>query len=905
MYDGNGRSVSFGRELGKGGEGYVREVAGHPGTVAKVYHAVPSPIKIEKLGLLASLATPDLLSVSAWPTGTLSDRPGGIIRGILLPRVVGREVHFIYSPAQRRQHFPKSNWSFLVHVAMNAAAAVQTIHGNGYVIGDLNQGGFFVSDEGTVRLIDCDSFQLKHNRKVYRCEVRVPHYTPPELQSADLSTVDATMQHDSFGLGVLVFHLLFMGRHPFAGRYLGAGDMPIERAISERRFAFSSARSSYQMDVPLYAPTLRLVPPGLADLFEQAFRGDPLKRPQASDWYRELKSLRSSLQRCAAEPSHMLSPHLRDCPWCELEHTGVPSFFILAAVTFEFDNGFDLAALWREVEQLPNTPDSDRFLAALSPSPLRPNDLPNDTKYRALGPLETLPAMASLVLLPSPEYPKFQQLPEYRDPRSGYIAEEEPTLPAFVPETVPPDRVVELLPLPVAPNIKIVDHSSAPRQRYKKQRQYWEYRTVKWTAIAAAICSTTLLFMGVSELVVSLTYFVGAAFCFAWFILWVRFRRELSGNLKVARVAQDKADAKAAWSRQVHEGQRERVEKINRRRQEEQALHQVDLERARALLPNVNEERRKLWTEECRKLERQREAIRERNRAHLQQWLEQTRNQEAQLRHQWELDVAKVRVERQNIEQENLGRRRQWEELLPRHNAIVEAITDMNRRRNEAHQRFEQELQRREAAVRRAETTLQQSLDRWDAERSRFDRELAQIRNDFVYARQRYLQLKRAFEQERDQLMSGFRQSQLDDYLRQQLIDTASISGIGQRRKEILSHFGIETAYNITNRHLAAVDGQGFGPKLLQALYDWRLEWECRFVFNSQKQVAFPALRNLHMKYQTERASLQNSLRAGLKKGGEVVAAAVQRQHELVPEANNVLSAVMQTKAALSVARRY
>jgi len=35
--------------------------------------------------------------------------------------------------------------------------------------------------------------------------------------------------HDAFGLAVLLFHLLFMGRHPFAGRSL-AGEMTIQYA---------------------------------------------------------------------------------------------------------------------------------------------------------------------------------------------------------------------------------------------------------------------------------------------------------------------------------------------------------------------------------------------------------------------------------------------------------------------------------------------------------------------------------------------------------------------------------------------------------------------------------------------------------------------------------------------------
>jgi hypothetical protein len=63
---------------------------------------------------------------------------------------------------------------------------------------------------------------------------------PPELQGKRLDQVTRTSNHDSFGMAVLVFNLLFMGRHPFAGKYLGRDDMPMDKAIAQFRFAYSA-----------------------------------------------------------------------------------------------------------------------------------------------------------------------------------------------------------------------------------------------------------------------------------------------------------------------------------------------------------------------------------------------------------------------------------------------------------------------------------------------------------------------------------------------------------------------------------------------------------------------------------------------------------------------------------------
>src|SRR5207248_2951126 len=154
---------------------------------------------------------------------------------------------------------PSADWPFLIGAAHNVAYSFSVIHSAGHVIGDVNQGNVLVSAKAFVKLIDCDSFQIASNGRKFLCEVGVSHFTPPELQSKSFNGLVRTPNHDNFGLAVLCFHLLFMGRHPFAGRYLGTGDLPIEKAIKEYRFAFGRSAQTMLMS----APPMSL---GLADI---------------------------------------------------------------------------------------------------------------------------------------------------------------------------------------------------------------------------------------------------------------------------------------------------------------------------------------------------------------------------------------------------------------------------------------------------------------------------------------------------------------------------------------------------------------------------------------------------------------------------------------------------------------
>src|SRR5262249_47326883 len=150
-----------------------------------------------------------------------------------------------------------------------------------------------VGQDTTVRLIDCDSFQVISGNRRFLCEVGVETFTPPELQEKDFSRTIRTAHHDNFGLAVMVFLMLFMGRHPFAGRYLGQGEMPISRAIRECRFPYGAMHISVQMEPPPSTPLLSIVGDTVARLFERAFAREAIQqgRPDASTWVSALEAI--------------------------------------------------------------------------------------------------------------------------------------------------------------------------------------------------------------------------------------------------------------------------------------------------------------------------------------------------------------------------------------------------------------------------------------------------------------------------------------------------------------------------------------------------------------------------------------------------------------------------------------
>ena len=367
VVDDRGRVLRLGRKLGQGGEGTVYELEEDPGSAAKIHHHPLTPLRAEKIRAMAALQSDQVARLAAWPTGLLS-LPSGTPIGLLMPKVTGhKDIHHLYSPKSRRAEFPGADWRFLIRVAANLARGVATIHDASSVIADINHSGVLVGQDARVRLIDCDSFQFSEHGKTYLCEVGVPTFTPPELQGLLFSEIVRTPNHDNFGLAVLIFLTLFMGRHPFAGRYLGLGEMTIERAIGESRFVYGADCATFQIERPPGAPSLGIVSPAVAGLFERAFARESRddSRPTAREWTTALEALEGQLRQCAFSPAHWHFNGLQGCPWCRMEAaTGIALFS--SSVSPGAAAHFDVDGFWRRVE------------AMATPGPAPALDLPDN-----------------------------------------------------------------------------------------------------------------------------------------------------------------------------------------------------------------------------------------------------------------------------------------------------------------------------------------------------------------------------------------------------------------------------------------------------------------------------------------------------------------------------------------------
>ena len=374
--DSRGQVVVVGRELGVGGQGAVHLVDGRPGEVAKVYLKPPSAADVRKLEAQVQACRPDILSVSAWPSALLRT-PSGSVQGLIMPLVdpaAYTEIHNLFGPASRRKHFPKADWAFLIHVARNVARAFTVIHDETHVVGDVSSRNILVSQQGTLKLIDTDSFQVRSGQTVFPCPVGTAESTPPELQGQAFGAFIRSANHDLFGMAVLIFQLLFQGRHPYSGIHADGSTPTPAEAIKGNKFAYAGSPRSVRP--PPQTLTLSDLPADVAGLFERAFAPSAASRPTAKEWEQGLAGLSQSLAQCPQDAGHK---HVRGkrCPWCALNQ-GATAKGGFAPGAKRLDVQQELNRIWQNVVAIPvpAAPLPVRLPPGVAPLTIHPPALP-------------------------------------------------------------------------------------------------------------------------------------------------------------------------------------------------------------------------------------------------------------------------------------------------------------------------------------------------------------------------------------------------------------------------------------------------------------------------------------------------------------------------------------------------
>ncbi|MCS6976900.1 MAG: hypothetical protein NZM31_07825, partial [Gemmatales bacterium] len=381
LIDSNGTSQHLGDQLASGGEGAVHCISNNPTLVAKIYHQPPFGSLAEKLRLMVTLTTPKLLEFCAWPASLLYEPRTRQLVGFVMPRLHNcQPIQRLFNPAQRFKYFSRAGWDFQIRACLNLAAAFDEVHKSGCVVGDVNESNIQVTPQAIVKLIDCDSFQISYNGRTFPCPVGKPEYTPPELQNKPLSSVIRTVNHDCFGLAVLIYQLLIVGRHPYAGKLPpNLQDHTLGALIA--RFLFVQGRNAqaYGIAPPPFTPSLNDLPPEFASLFLRAFEpgrpGD--ERPRPSEWTRALRALEQGLVTCSADAGHKYWGRTSACIWCRLSRDGYDYYYGVAGDSGSFELRRDkLEEILRRISACENfsvTYDRSRFL---SQQPIIPRAIP-------------------------------------------------------------------------------------------------------------------------------------------------------------------------------------------------------------------------------------------------------------------------------------------------------------------------------------------------------------------------------------------------------------------------------------------------------------------------------------------------------------------------------------------------
>jgi eukaryotic-like serine/threonine-protein kinase len=309
------------RELGRGGQGSVYEVAGGRHAVKVLRETGPeqSADWAERLRAVSRLPLGGL--PVARPIDTLMPPLTGYVMELLNGMVPLSQLNKVPSGVRTIEHYRDTGGlRRRLRLLARVGDVLATMHASGLVYQDPSPNNIFVSelvDRDHVWLIDTDNVAYASAPGRPVC---TPRYRAPELRPGAARRADSLS--DAFAFAVIAYELLTQD-HPFIGDELyQAEDEVAEADASAGAWAFvdhpddPSNRSSRGIQ-----PRDLVIGPALSAAFRSTFvaglrRRD--RRPGAGRWADLLRTAAGTTVRCSA--CHMtfyLDSAVDWCPWCD------------------------------------------------------------------------------------------------------------------------------------------------------------------------------------------------------------------------------------------------------------------------------------------------------------------------------------------------------------------------------------------------------------------------------------------------------------------------------------------------------------------------------------------------------------------------------------------------------------
>lgn len=332
LFDGNGRSIRLGAEIGRGGEGKIYEIEGaqRRPQVAKLWYSdvVREPTALAAVAVRLSDGWPDPRRHRRLAPILMFVHDGdGKVVGVVLERLPAGYVVLsdLLTSADRRRAGLAATPHWQLRVAARVADIVARAHDAGLVIGDLTPRNFVVvPGRARVSAFDTDAWQTLER------PIETRRITPDALAPEQLSshTHVPSLEADRWALAVAIVQILLDGRHPCDG--VRAGDETGLALVEENVRDGYSHFSPVALRAVHGSPRLEFFSPRVRRQVEFAFGPghlDPGRRPGARDWVQALRNDDPELVGCdsdlpAPTQNHRVHPGA-DCVGCAMIGAGL------------------------------------------------------------------------------------------------------------------------------------------------------------------------------------------------------------------------------------------------------------------------------------------------------------------------------------------------------------------------------------------------------------------------------------------------------------------------------------------------------------------------------------------------------------------------------------------------------